>query len=258
MKQSEENTQLVSSAPKKRVLLLDILRGFSLVSMVIYHGMYDLVVLFGINAPWYFSWQGFVWQQSICWTFILVSGASLHFSRKPYRRGLQVLGCGLAVTLVTYIAMPSQLVLFGVLHFMGFAMLITAALLPLMKKILPLAGAAVSFVIFMAVYNVPWGYIGVFGKVLFELPTWLYSQSWAFPLGFPTAAFMSSDYFPVIPWLFLFWTGWFLWAAVGGSIPATDKKPGILARVGRHSLLIYMLHQPVLYGVMWAVFNLIK
>lgn len=49
-----------------RCALLDELRGLDLISMMLYHGMWDLVYLFGVRAPWYGSWQGELWQQSIC------------------------------------------------------------------------------------------------------------------------------------------------------------------------------------------------
>lgn len=55
-----------------RCALLDELRGLDLISMMLYHGMWDLVYLFGVRAPWYGSWQGELWQQSICWVFILL------------------------------------------------------------------------------------------------------------------------------------------------------------------------------------------
>ena len=64
--------------------------------------------------------------------------------------------------------------------------------------------------------------------------------------------FHSSDYFPLIPWMFLYLCGYFLWRAVGHRRRVMEKlKPGFapLAFLGRHSLLIYLLHQPVLMGV---------
>jgi len=60
-----------------RCALLDELRGLDLISMMLYHGMWDLVYLFGVRAPWYGSWQGELWQQSIRWVFILLSGFCL-------------------------------------------------------------------------------------------------------------------------------------------------------------------------------------
>ena len=72
-----------------RCALLDELRGLDLISMMLYHGMWDLVYLFGVRAPWYGSWQGELWQQSICWVFILLSGFCLPLGSPPgqTRRG---------------------------------------------------------------------------------------------------------------------------------------------------------------------------
>ena len=56
-----------------RYTLLDELRGLDLVSMMLYHGCWDLVNLFGIQADWYYGLPGHLWQQSICWVFILLS-----------------------------------------------------------------------------------------------------------------------------------------------------------------------------------------
>ena len=57
-----------------RYRLLDELRGLDLISMMLYHGMWDVVFLFGVAQKWYTGRPGFVWQQSICWVFILLSG----------------------------------------------------------------------------------------------------------------------------------------------------------------------------------------
>ena len=77
-----------------RCALLDELRGLDLISMMLYHGMWDLVYLFGVRAPWYGSWQGELWQQSICWVFILLSGFCLPLGRHPVKRGAMVFWCG--------------------------------------------------------------------------------------------------------------------------------------------------------------------
>ena len=234
---------------KNRARILDVLRGFSLVSMITYHTMYDLVVLFGVRAPWYFGWPGYLWQQSICWVFILVSGASMNYGSHTARRGLIVFGCAMALTIVTLLAMPGQLIVFGVLHFMGLAMLISAGLGPLLKKVKPVAGAVASFLLFVLLRGVPQGFIGLLDWPLVYLPNALYSQSWLFWLGLPGPGFASADYFPLVPWLFLFWAGYFGFACVKAKVKlgAPGKNPPEF--LGRHSLLVYMVHQPVIYGV---------
>ena len=237
-----------------RVRVLDVLRGLSVVSMVLYHGMYDLVYLFGVQAPWYAEWQGYLWQQSICWVFILVSGASLHYGRAPLKRGLTVLGCGLLVSAGTMLFMPEQRIMFGVLHFLGTAMLLGALLRPLLQKIPSAAGALLFFIVFLFGKGVPQGFAGLADVPLIALPKVLYTVPWLFPLGFPSAGFWSSDYFPLVPWLFLFLAGYCAWGMVKNRVrkpeTAAERKRGTLIEwIGRHSLVIYVLHQPLLYGL---------
>lgn len=244
-----ENTK-TTKTPLPRVNVLDNLRGFSLVSMILYHGMYDLVYLFGVDVPWYRGWPGYIWQQSICWTFILVSGASTHYGKKPLRRGLEVLACGLLLTLGTWLFMPGQVILFGVLHFMGLAMLLAAALRPLLRRIPPAAGLAGAFLLFAFTKGIYFGFLGFLDIPLLRLPAGLYSTPFLFPLGLPGPGFASSDYFPLIPWFFLFLCGYFLWALAKGRFKPKISRPNPLAFLGRHSLIIYMLHQPALYGLL--------
>ena len=88
--------------------LLDTVRGVCILSMVAYHGMYDLVDIFGLPSAWYTGLPGYIWQQSICWTFILLSGMCWQLSRRHVKRGLLLVGCGAAITLITWLVMPSQ------------------------------------------------------------------------------------------------------------------------------------------------------
>ena len=98
-----------------RYRLLDELRGLDLISMMLYHGMWDVVFLFGVAQKWYTGRPGFVWQQSICWVFILLSGFCLPLGHHPFRRGAVVFGAGALVTAVTLLFLPEDVVWFGVL-----------------------------------------------------------------------------------------------------------------------------------------------
>ena len=111
-----------------RYRLLDELRGLDLISMMLYHGMWDVVFLFGVAQKWYTGRPGFVWQQSICWVFILLSGFCLPLGHHPFRRGAVVFGAGALVTAVTLLFLPEDVVWFGVLTLLGSSMLLTAAL----------------------------------------------------------------------------------------------------------------------------------
>ena len=183
---------------------LDTLRGLTLLSMMAYHGCWDLVYLRGLPWSWYHGFWAYVWQQSICCTFILLSGYCWQMGRHPLRRGLMSFGGGLA-------------------------------------------GA---FGLFLLVRNINDGFLGFAGVPILMLPRSWYANLFTAGLGFPGPGFVSSDYFSLLPWLLLFWTGYFLYRLRPAEPLLPDiRLPGFSA-MGRQSLLIYLLHQPVLYALL--------
>ena len=235
---------------------LDTLRGLCVVSMVLYHAMYDLVYLKGFPAPWYGDWPGYLWQQSICWTFILLSGLCWNLSRRHLRRGLIFVGCGAVITLATWLVMPSQLILYGVLNLLGLSALLLIPLDKVFRKIPAWAGLGGALLLFALTKNVSRGSLGFEGLVLCPLPEWLYATDLFAVAGFPSPGFWSTDYFPLLPWFFLFCAGYFLWGLLSQSERAKERlASGVrpLSFLGRHSLIIYLAHQPVLMGVFLAV-----
>ncbi len=241
----------------RRIYLIDELRGFMVLNMVAYHAIYNLVYLFGVDMPWYRSEVGFYWQQLICGTFIVLAGMSCRLSSSNLRRGLMVFVCGLVLTITTYIFMPQQIVVFGILHFLGCAMMIFAVAKPLLDRLTPVAGILIFTVLFLLTRGIYYGRVGI--PLIWEvpLPVELYSTSFLFMLGLPGPNFVSSDYFPLIPWLFLFLAGSFagVWAK-RRELPDMFyiRRIAPLDFIGRHALLIYMLHQPILYGAMTLLF----
>lgn len=236
----------------KRSSVLDILKSVAVVNMVAYHTLYDVVYIFGVPVAFMGTRASFVWQQAICWTFILVSGALSLSSRKPYRRAAVVFGCGLLLTAVTYTVMPSERISFGILHFLGAAAFLTALLRPVLNRVPAAAGAVVSAALFAVCYTVPHGHLAFFGT---KLPEVLYNARWLFFVGFMPPGFYSADYFPLIPWLFLFWTGLFAWRIIGPKL-ADVPRIGACEWISRRALLIYLLHQPVAYGILFVCFSL--
>ena len=242
--------------PGKRIALLDTVRGVAVVNMIVYHAVYDWVYVFGKPAAWFETNAAYLWEQAICWTFIFLAGMVSVYSRNLMRHGAVVFGCALVLTIVTALIIPEQIILYGVLHLLGTAMLLTALLRPCLEKIPPLWGAALSFVLFIFVKGVPRGFLGVADYALCSLPSSFYQFQWGFPLGFPAQGFWSSDYFPIVPWLFLFWTGMFLWRGLRTRVEPYLKATGeipVFTAAGRHSLLIYMLHQPIVFGALWLI-----
>lgn len=130
----ENERRVQQKAPAGRYALLDELRGLDLVSMMLYHACWDMMFLFGIWMDWYAGMPGRLWQQAICWVFILLSGFCVPLGHRTLKRGAQVFAAGALVTVVTLVFMPEDRVVFGVLTFLGSAMLLTGVLEPLLKK----------------------------------------------------------------------------------------------------------------------------
>ena len=244
--------------PAGRYALLDELRGLDLISMMLYHACWDLIFLFGMQADWYYAAPGRIWQQSICWIFILLSGFCVPLGHRTLRRGAIVFGGGALVTAVTLLFMPEDRVVFGVLTLLGSAMILTALLRPVLDRIPPVAGIAVSAVLFAFTRHIAAGYVG-FGSWMIFLPEGLYANYLTAFFGFAPWWFYSTDYFSLLPWIFLFWVGFFLHGLVGRQRmePLRRSVCPPLGWMGRHSLLLYLLHQPVIYGVLYLVFRIL-
>lgn len=255
-----------TSAPSARPRLwqVDALRGLALLNMLGYHAMYDWVYVFGHESAWYDIWSPgcHVWQQYICWSFLLLSGFSLVMARRPVKNGLLVAGCALVLTGVTVTVMPSEQILFGVLHLNACAVLLTCLLRPLWQRVPPLAGLGASAALFALTNQLPNGFLGFETLRLLPLPAAWYRPN-LFWLGLPDLTrFYSADYFPLLPWLFLFWCGYFLARLLQNRLRGwMGAAPGalrVLCAVGRRTLLLYMLHQPVIFGALWVVDALVR
>ena len=227
---------------------LDTLRGMTLVSMMVYHACWDLVYLFRQDWTWYRSFGAHLWQQSICWTFILLSGYCVHLGHHRLRRGLLSLGGGALVSAVSQVA--GSPIHWGVLTLLGAAALLTIPLDPLLRRLPARAGLAGSFCLFFLLREVNQGYLGFEGAALLTLPADWYQNSLTALLGFPGPDFFSADYFSLLPWLFLFWTGYFLYRLRPEGEGRELRLP-LVTTLGRHSLVAYLLHQPLIYGVLW-------
>ena len=240
-----------------RYSLIDALRGFALVNMLAFHFLYDFFVVCGDNYSWALQPWVVVWERFICISFILISGISLNFSRHAYRRGLIVNACGLLITAVTAVVMPEQIIIFGILNLIGCSMILIQVLRKWLEKLNPFAGAAASFALFAFFYGVSNQYVGFFDVSLLELPDPFYRTNYFAAFGIHNSDFFSADYFPLFAWLFLFVCGFFLWRAVCMlrwerffkiKIPALDF-------IGRYTLWIYLIHQPLLMGVCFLIFG---
>lgn len=228
---------------KQRIWELDAARGLCLILMVGFHLWYDLVYLFGLvplRAAWLFrlitGWGNL--------PFLLICGICATLGKYHVRRGLQVLGGGLLISAVTvglFLAGFSGrevLIYFGVLHCLGSCML----LWPLLRK-LPSRALAVLSIIAIA--------LGLWLRYRVRV-----NFPWLIPLGIVPWDFASADFFPLLPCL-----GYFLVGALAGRkfyahrqtlLPQVSPTQPIIrffTFFGRHSLAVYLLHQPVLFAL---------
>ena len=241
---------------KIRYHILDEYRGFMVLNMIAYHTLWDLVYLFGWDLGWYKGDERQIWRIFIGGSFILVSGFCWQLGKKQVKRGLLVFGGGAVVTLVTLLFMPNAKIIFGVLTLHGSAMLIVAAINKLLQKIPAGIGLVVSFLLFLFVFSINNGYLGFFGIEMVKLPQAWYANWITTFLGLPMASFWSADYYSIFPWLFLYISGYFAYTILKNNKKldwATRRICPPLGWIGKHAFLLYMLHQPVVYGVCVAL-----
>lgn len=265
---SMEKNELGSS---RWYYFIDAVRGFALLNMLFFHFYYDVYVIFGQDPDWYYEPIVRIWQQFICMTFLIVSGMSWHFSHNNVKRGILLNVYGMMITAVTYLVMPDQVVWFGILNCIGCC---TLLMIPLHKVLcdggkhsskknnLPkvVLGFALTLILFLATRNISDGYWG-FVTFHITLPKSFYNIRFMTIWGFPYQGFRSSDYFPLLPWFFLFLTGYWLWELISCSQTAHRAlciKVPLLSRLGQKTVWIYLLHQPLLYSMAYLLIVILK
>lgn len=223
-----------------RILWLDMARAVAVLGMVIYHFTFDLA-MFGFIGP-HTPVTGFwaVFARAVAGSFLALAGFSLVLAHgrgvvwPAFWRRFGVLAAAAAlVTIATYFVMPHQFVFFGILHSIALCSLLGLLVLRLpWPALLALAG------VFLAVPQLWRGEI-------FETPLlW-----W---VGLAPSVQPSMDYEPVFPWFAPFLLGMTAAKLLLAKGPlARDRASQLQARIawiGRHSLIIYLLHQPILIG----------
>ncbi len=246
---------------KQRYHLLDALRGLAIVMMVAYHTTWDLIYIFGVDSNLLRTSFAGVWQAFAACTFIALSGFCWSMSRRPLQNGAICFGFGALMTVITLAIMPQNRVVFGVLTLLGSCMLLMVPLDKLLRKVPPIAGFAGSVAAFVFTRNINTAVLGVGEWCAFTVPSWLYQNNLTAYLGFPYKGFYSTDYFSLLPWFFLFCSGYFFYhlahryfAEDGAFWHTLQYKMPPLCFLGRHSLVIYLFHQPVIYGMLYLYF----
>lgn len=236
---------------KKRLYLLDSARGLLIISMILYHLIYDLYYIYHYDISWFASLGGRLWQKISCYGYIILSGYCFSLGKRHIKRGAFLILCGTIITIITACFMPDEAIYYGILTFYGLATLITHLLDKALKKGNPIGGISLSILLFNILYNIPKGSI-----MKASVPDILYEARLLTFLGFPYEGFKSSDYFPLIPWYFMFLVGYYLY-----MLTKDNKKTQailsiripLLDTLGRKALIIYLVHQPLIVLILHLI-----
>lgn len=238
--------------PASRFREIDCARGIAILMMIVFHTVFDLnfFMIAPINVSTGF-WRWFAMATASL--FLLVVGISLVVSharsaaklsgfaltKKFLVRGAGIFALGLLATLVTWLYLHEGFIIFGILHLIGVSVMLS----PLFFR--------------FGKYNVLFGLLCIAGG--FFIGT-VQGPVWLLPLGIVPASFASVDYTPLIPWfgavLVGMGAGEFLYAGgirqfTAPHLPDLFVRP--LSFLGRYSLIIYLVHQPVIILLLAAV-----
>lgn len=238
-------------APRRRQAWLDIARGFALFPMASYHFLWDLADFGYLAADFPTSGWPKIYARAIASTFLFLAGYSFflahggRFNPAGFVKRLAVIGLAAgAVSLGTYLWMPGGFIYFGILHAMATASLMGLVFLRAPAPV-TLAAAVAAFA---APHVIPQG--GVF------------NEPWLWWVGLADQNRPSFDYVPILPWLAPFLVGLAISAWVSPQLSPSRENLGKtsqniwkngLAFLGRHSLVFYLAHQPVLIAILYGI-----
>ena len=218
---------------KGRIWELDFFRGIALFMMIYFHIIFDMNSIFGIKVNYETGINNSIGTASGV-LFIFISGIASYLSSNNLKNGIKVLLSGMLITLVSWLYSPSLIIRFGILHFLGTCIILSI----LLKKINRYLLIALAICIIALGFLIDDIYV---------------SKNYLYILGLVNNTFDSSDYYPLIPWM-----GVFLLGISWGKIFYKDKKSffnkemrdNIINTAGRHTLLVYLLHQPLILVIL--------
>ena len=232
----------------KRLHVLDAWRGLAILGMVLYHLFFDLNLL-GMLTIDFDAWWIVIAARIVQFSFLFLVGVSTYlvfrrssshekFVQKQLKRFVVVGSNALLISFVTWVLFRGQFIGFGILHLIAFAIAVLSFLARLNKGSI--------FILSIAILVV---------SIFIDNPVDKSGLAW---LGFYDSDFRSLDYFPVLPWLSVPMLGYVFGKPVVEFLSRYElAKPGLLSWAGRRSLLIYMVHQPILFFMIIIVSTLL-
>lgn len=224
-----------------RIWELDFARGIALVLMVYFHTIFDLADIYGFKISYTNGIIFYLGKVSVI-LFIFVAGISSTLSKNNIKRGAQIFVIAMIITVVTHLVDDKLGVKFGILHFLGICMLLYPFISKLSNKVLFVSGIIIIIV----------------GNYFTNIVA---SNDFLFIFNLTSNNFYSSDYYPLLPWMGIYLFG----IAIGRLVYSERKsifqrkiKDNIILMVGRNTLLIYILHQPIILAGMTILFKLSK
>lgn len=243
-----EPVDVAQKVPSGRLHGLDFTRGMACLSMPIYHSVYNLYVVGLIDSRWtsHLFWQ--IYQQLGLGTFVLVSGMAFTLSTRNQinwsrllKRALKLAAVASMISLITYLVMPERFVRFGVLHFFTLTILVAPLLKPL-KQWLIFPG------------------LGIITIGIIVTKAGLYPEPWLYITGLMSERPSSMDYIPLIPWFGVFLLGMglaqYLPNRAYSEPPKQWMRPVIW--LGKHSLSFYLIHQLVVFAILWSIAYMLR
>ncbi len=225
---------------KNRIWEIDFLRGIAFICMVYDHAVYDLNYMFGVRTNFFWGYDDIIGDFSAI-TFMILCGISANFSKSNLKRGLIVFASALLLTSGTALAdglLKTRLIIvFGILHFLGLAMIISHFV-----KRLPIWVTA-------SIAVTSW-FIGQF-FITVRLDTNIFCM-----FGLYSRNFYSSDYYPLFPYLAFVFLG-----IIIGKLIYKEKKSifpfeigsNPISFFGKHSFILYFIHQPIVFAVLFVI-----
>jgi len=232
----------LKSSSKNRDWKIDFYRGLAVILMVIFNYTFTLRYfnIYSVEGGWFY-W--FLLPRLIGGTFIFLAGFSVMLAYKKSKdktksinHGITIFFFGLLVTLITWLLFPRDFIIFGILHLIGLSIILSRFFYQFRHKL------------FLGILLV---IIGLYlGNLIFDFP-------WLLWLGFVPTNFSTFDYWPLLPWFGLFLVGMHF-GKEHRIKKRTIRNPAIniFSVLGRNSLVIYLIHQILLFVFLYVFFGI--